>query len=128
MIQQRTILKVADNSGAKTVRCIKVLGGFKRKKAKLGDTIIVSIQELRNKAKEISKVKKKEIYKGLIIRIKAYYKKQNGITISFFENSIVLINKNNNPVGTRITGPIPEFLKKRKYQKFISISPGLLTH
>ena len=128
MIQQRTILKVADNSGAKTARCIKVLGGFKRKKARLGDIIIVSIQELRNKAKEISKVRKKEIYKGLIIRLKAKHKRQNGITTSFFENSIVLINKNNTPIGTRITGPIPEFLKKRKYQKFISISSGLLTH
>ena len=128
MIQQRTILKVADNSGAKTVRCIKVLGGFKRKKAKLGDIIIVSVQQLRNKTKEISKIKKKEIYKGLIIRVKSQHKRKNGITTLFFENSIVLINQNNNPIGTRITGSIPEFLKKKKYQKFISISSGLLTH
>lgn len=113
MIQQRTILKVADNSGAKTAKCIKVLGGFKRKKAKLGDIIIVSIQELRNKTKEVSKVKKKEIYKGLIIRTKARNKRQNGITLSFFENSIILINKNDNPIGTRIHGPMPEFLKKK---------------
>lgn len=128
MIQQRTILKIADNSGARTVRCIKVLGGFKKKIAKLGDIVIVSVQELRNKTKEISKVKKKEIYKGLIIRVKTKYKRKNGITLSFLENSIVLINKNDNPIGTRIIGPIPEFLKKKKYQKFINISSGLLKH
>lgn len=128
MIQQRTILKVADNSGAKTVRCIKVLGGFKRKTAKLGDIIIVSVQTLRNKTKEISKVKKKEIYRGLIIRVKATCKRQNGMITSFSENSIVLINQNNNPIGTRITGPIPESLKKKKYQKFISISLGLIVN
>ena len=128
MIQQRTILKIADNSGARTVRCIKVLGGFKKKIAKLGDIIIVSVQELRNKTKEISKVKKKDIYKGLIIRVKTKHKRKNGITLSFTENSIVLINKNDNPIGTRIIGPMPEFLKKKKYQKFINISSGLLKH
>lgn len=126
MIQQQTILKVADNSGAKTVRCIKVLGGFKKKFASLGDIIVVSVQKLRNKLKKISKVKKKEIYKALIIRIKIYSKKKNGFYIKFQENSVALINKQGNPVGTRIIGPISKILKKKQFQKFVSISNGLV--
>jgi large subunit ribosomal protein L14 len=125
MIQQQTIIKVSDNSGAKTVRCIKVLGGFKKKKAYLGDIIIVSIQKLR-KLKKISKVKKKEIYKALIIRTKVYSKKKNGFYIEFQENSVALMNKQGNPVGTRIIGPIPKILRKKQFQKFISISSGLV--
>jgi large subunit ribosomal protein L14 len=73
MIQQQSILKVSDNSGAKTVRCLKVLGGFKKKYARLGDIIIVSVQQLRNKSKKISKVKKREIYKALILRTKSRF-------------------------------------------------------
>lgn len=73
MIQQQSILKVSDNSGAKTVRCLKVLGGFKKKYAKLGDIIIVSVQQLRNKSKKTSKVKKREIYKALILRTKSRF-------------------------------------------------------
>ena len=126
MIQQQTILKVSDNSGAKTVKCIKVLGGFKKKNASLGDTIVVSVQKLRNKLKKISKAKKKEIYRALIIRTKVYSKKKNGFYIKFQENSVALINKQGNPVGTRIIGPIPKILKKKQFQKFISISSGLV--
>ena len=126
MIQQQTILKVFDNSGAKTAKCIKVLGGFKKKYAKLGDIIIVSIQQLRNKSKKISKVKKKEIYRALIIRTKTKYKKISGFELLFQENSITLINKQGNPIGTRIIGPIPRILKKKFFQKFISISSGLV--
>jgi large subunit ribosomal protein L14 len=126
MIQQQTILKVSDNSGAKTVRCIKVLGGFKKKQASLGDILVVSVQKLRNKMKKNSKVKKKEIYKALIIRTKVYSKKKNGFYIKFQENSVTLINKQGNPVGTRIIGPLPKFLKKKQFQKFISISSGLV--
>ena len=73
MIQQQSILKVSDNSGAKTVKCLKVLGGFKKKYAKLGDIIIVSVQQLRNKSKKTSKVKKREIYKALILRTKSRF-------------------------------------------------------
>jgi large subunit ribosomal protein L14 len=126
MIQQRTILKVFDNSGAKTVRCIKVLGGFKKKYASLGDTIVVSVQKLRNKSKKTSKVKKKEVYRALIIRTKTSYKKKDGSSIIFNENSVALMNKQGNPVGTRIIGPLPKLLKKRKVQKFLSISTGLI--
>lgn len=126
MIQHRTLLKVADNSGAKTVRCIKVLGGFKREFAKLGDFIIVSVQKLRNKSKDTSKVKKKEIYRGLIIRTKKKYKTINGLEILFKENAVILVNKQGNPIGTRVIGPLPRLLKKKKFQKFISISAGLI--
>jgi len=126
MIQQQTILKVSDNSGAKTVKCIKVLGGFKKKYAKLGDTIVVSVQKLRNKLKKTSKVKKKEIYKALIIRTKACFRKKDGFYILFQENSVVLINSQGNPVGTRIIGPLSKKLKSKNFQKFISISNGLI--
>lgn len=126
MIQQQTILKVADNSGAKTVKCIKILGGFRRKYAKIGDIIVVSVQKLRNKSKDTSKVKKKEIFRGLIIRTKYNYSKINRGETLFSENAVVLINKQNNPVGTRVLGPIPKFLKKKRFQKFISISSGLI--
>ena len=126
MIQQQTILKVSDNSGAKTVKCIKVLGGFKKKYATLGDVIVVSVQKLRNKLKKTSKVKKKEIYKALIIRTKTYYRRKDGFDIIFNENSVVLIGNQGNPVGTRIMGPLSKKLKHKGFQKFISISSGLI--
>lgn len=126
MIQQRTVLRVYDNSGAKTVRCIKVLGGFKKKIASLGDIIVVSVQQLRNRSKNTSKVKKREVYKALIIRTKTGYKSVSGFRNIFTENAVVLINKQGNPIGTRILGPIPRLLKKKKFQKFISISSGLV--
>lgn len=123
MIQQRTILKVSDNSGAKTVRCIKVLGGFKKKYASIGNIIVVSVQKLRNKSKKTSKVKKKEIYRALIIRTKTSLKNKNGMITKFQENSVVLLNKQGNPVGTRIIGPLPKYFKR---QKFINISNGVV--
>ena len=125
MIQQRTVLKVSDNSGAKTARCLKVLGGFKKKYAKLGDIIVISVQQLRNKSKKTSKVKKKEIYKALIIRTKTKYRKKTGYATFFKENAIALLNKQGNPIGTRIIGPMSRDLKKKNLQKFISISAGL---
>jgi large subunit ribosomal protein L14 len=126
MIQQQSVLTVSDNSGAKTVRCLKVLGGFKKKYAQLGDTIIVSVQQLRNKLKKTSKVKKKEIYKALILRTKTRYRKKTGYEIFFKENAVALLNKQGNPVGTRVLGPMPKSLKKKSLQKLISISAGLI--
>lgn len=126
MIQPQTILKVSDNSGAKKVKCIKILGGFKKKYAKLGDTIVVSIKQLRNKSKETSKVKKNEVYRALIVRTKTKYVKINGFESRFTENSAVLVNKQGNPVGTRILGPISSKLRKKNFQKFISISTGII--
>jgi len=126
MIQQQTILKVADNSGAKTVKCIKVLGGFKKKFAKLGDIIVVSVQNLRNKSKITSKVSKGEVCKALVIRTKKSFNNQDGSNIIFHENSVSLISKQNKLIGTRIIGPIPKILKKGKFNKFTSISSGFI--
>lgn len=126
MIQVQTILKIVDNSGAKTAKCIKILGGFKKKTSKLGDVIIVSVQKLRNKSKKTSKVKKREIYKALIIRTKTMTKTSNEVTVKFRENAAVLINKQGNPIGTRIIGPISKALQKKAFQKFTAIATGVV--
>jgi large subunit ribosomal protein L14 len=126
MIQPKSILKVADNSGARTVRCIRILGGFKKKYAKLGDFIIISVQNLRNRARNKSKVKKHDVYKALIVKTKIGFKKLSGTRFSYVDNSVVIMNKQGNPIGTRITCPLPKFFKTKKYQKFTSISPGLI--
>lgn len=126
MIQQRSILRVSDNSGAKTVRCIKVLGGVKKKIAELGDTIVVSVQQLRNRSKNTAKVKKKDVYRAIIIRTTVGFTKISGIKTTFGENSVVLMNKQGNPIGSRIIGLFPKKLRKKKFQKFISISAGLI--
>jgi large subunit ribosomal protein L14 len=122
MIQQQTILKVADNSGAKTVKCIKVLGGFKRKIAFLGDLIIVSIQHLRNRSRSLSKVTKGEIHKALVIRTKKKISKHDGSCYFFSENAVCLINKQNKPIASRLTGPLPKKLRINKFLKLASIS------
>ncbi len=126
MIQQETILKVADNSGAKTVKCVKVLGGFKKRYARLGDIIVISVQQLRNKSKSTSKVLKGSVFRALVVRTKKQYKTRDGSVFSLEENAIALINKQGNPVGTRILGPIPKPLKKKKFMKFVSLSTGLI--
>jgi len=131
MIQQETILQVADNSGAKTVKCIKVLGGYKKKTAKLNDIIVISVQELRNKAKISSKVKKGEIYKALVIRTKKEIRQKDGTVLCYKKktrnsNSVILINKKGNPIATRVTEPIPFKLKKKQFAKFISLAPGFI--
>ena len=124
MIQQQTVLKVSDNSGAKSVKCIKVLGGFKKRFAKLGNVIVVSIKELRNKSRKTSKVKKGEVYKSLIIKTKTKQISKDGSAIFFDNNSVSLINAQGKPLATRIIGPVPKKLKKGKYSKFASISLG----
>jgi large subunit ribosomal protein L14 len=109
MIQQETILKVTDNSGAKTVKCIKVLGGFKRKFAYLGDIIVVSIKTVKN----FSKIQKGEIHKALIVRTKKKINKKDGCAIYLYENSVSLIGKQGRtltPIASRIFGPIPKKL------------------
>jgi len=126
MIQQQTILKVTDNSGAKTVKCIKVLNGFNRRFAVLGDTIIVSVQKLRNKARVTSKVRKGEIYKAIIIRTKNKTLKKDGTLYFFQTNSVSLINKQGKPIASRIIGPVPKIFKKRKKIKFATLSSGFI--
>tara|TARA_B110000908_G_scaffold70041_1_gene84450 strand:- start:517 stop:897 length:381 start_codon:yes stop_codon:yes gene_type:complete len=126
MIQQQTVLNVSDNSGAKLVKCIKVLGGFKKKTAGIGDIVIVSVLRLRNKSKKKSKVKKGEVFKALITRTKFKKSKPDGFTIGFGTNSVSLLTKQNKPVGSRVLGPLPSFLKSGNFLKISSISYGIV--
>jgi large subunit ribosomal protein L14 len=122
MIQQQTILDVADNSGAKKVQCVKVLGGSRRRYASLGDVIVVSVKE----AIPQSKVKKGEVARAVIVRTAREVKRPDGSYIRFDGNSAVLINKDLEPVGTRIIGPVARELRARKFMKIISLAPEVL--
>ncbi len=117
-----TELEVADNSGAKRLRCIKVLGGSKRRYASIGDIIVVSIKE----AIPRSKVKKGDVKKAVVVRTKKEIKRSDGSTIKFDENSAVLINEQGEPIGTRIFGPVARELRAKKYVKIISLAPEVL--
>ncbi|MBP9673519.1 MAG: 50S ribosomal protein L14 [Bacteriovoracaceae bacterium] len=122
MIQQQSKLEVADNSGAKTVTCIKVLGGSKRLTASLGDIIVVAIQE----AISGGKVKKGEVKKGVIVRTKSAVRRDDGSYIQFDRNSVVLINAQNEPIGTRIFGPVARELRNKNFTKICSLAPEVL--
>ncbi|HET6924027.1 MAG TPA: 50S ribosomal protein L14 [Anaeromyxobacteraceae bacterium] len=122
MIQQQTMLDVADNSGAKKVMCIKVLGGTKRRYASVGDVIVVSVKE----AIPQSKVKKGEVARAVIVRTAREVKRPDGSYIRFDGNSAVLINKDLEPIGTRIFGPVARELRARKFMKIISLAPEVL--
>lgn len=122
MIQQMTELEVADNSGAKRLRCIKVLGGSRRRYATIGDVIVVSIKEAIPKAK----VKKGDVKRAVIVRTKKELKRVDGSTIKFDDNSAVLINEQGEPLGTRIFGPVARELRARKFVKIISLAPEVL--
>jgi len=122
MIQMTTILDVADNSGAKKVFCIKVLGGSKRKYASLGDIIVVSVKEAIPNAK----VKKGDVAKAVIVRTAKEVARPDGSYIRFDNNSAVLINKDNEPLGTRIFGPVARELRAKKFMKIISLAPEVL--
>jgi len=122
MIQSETRLTVADNSGAKTLYCIKVLGGSKRRYASIGDIIVVSVKEAIPNAK----VKKGDVLKAVIVRTKKEIKRPDGSYIRFDDNSAVLINQNNEPVGTRIFGPVARELRAKKFMKIISLAPEVL--
>ncbi|HEX9179759.1 MAG TPA: 50S ribosomal protein L14 [Burkholderiales bacterium] len=122
MIQQQTMLDVADNSGAKKVMCIKVLGGTKRRYASVGDVIVVSVKE----AIPQSKVKKGEVARAVIVRTAREVRRPDGSYIRFDGNSAVLINKDLEPIGTRIFGPVARELRARKFMKIISLAPEVL--
>jgi large subunit ribosomal protein L14 len=122
MIQQETILDVADNSGAKRVACIKVLGGSRRRYAGLGDVIVVSVQE----ALPTAKVKKGEVAKAVVVRTKREYQRSDGSYIKFDTNSAVLINAQLEPIGTRIFGPVARELRSKKFMKIISLAPEVV--
>ena len=122
MIQMRTYLDVADNSGAKSVQCIKVLGGSRRRYARLGDVIVVSIKE----AMPGTKVKKGDTAKAVVVRVKDDTSRPDGSLIRFDENSAVLINPQLEPIGTRIFGPVARELRGKKFMKIISLAPEVV--
>lgn len=122
MIQMQTSLSVADNSGARKLVCIKVLGGSKRKYATVGDIITVSVRE----AMPNSKVKKGDVAKAVIVRTAKELKRADGSYIRFDENSAVLVNAQNEPVGTRIFGPVARELRAKKFMKIVSLAPEVL--
>lgn len=122
MIQMRSLLEVADNSGAKSVMCIKVLGGTKHKYAGLGDVIVVSIKEAIPEAK----VRKGDVKRAVIVRLKKETRRLDGTYIKFDENSAVLINEQGEPVGTRIFGPVARELRAKRFMKIVSLAPEVI--
>ncbi len=122
MIQMQTNLSVADNSGARHVQCIKVLGGSKRKTAGVGDVIIVSVKE----AIPRGRVKKGEIHRAVIVRTTKEIRRDDGSFIRFDNNAAVLINNQGEPLGTRIFGPVTRDLRSKNYMKIISLAPEVL--
>ena len=122
MIQMQSNLFVADNSGAKKIQCIKVLGGSKRRFASIGDIIVVSIKDAIPRAK----VKKGEVFKAVIVRTSKEFKRNDGSTIRFDKNAAVLLDKQEDPVATRIFGPVTRELRTKKFMKIISLAPEVL--
>lgn len=122
MIQMQTRLDVADNTGAKNVMCIKVLGGSMRRVASVGDIIVVSIKD----AIPRGKVKKGDVYRAVVVRTKKEVVRADGTAIRFDRNAAVLINKQGEPIGTRIFGPVTRELRAKKFTKIISLAPEVL--
>ncbi len=122
MIQTSTKLNVADNTGARIVACIKVLGGTRRRYASIGDVIVVSVKE----ATPTAKVKKGDVLKAVIVRTKKEVRRTDGSYIRFDTNSVVLLNPQLEPIGTRIFGPVARELRARKFMKIISLAPEVL--
>ena len=122
MIQTETNLAVADNSGAKKIRCIKVLGGSGRKYASVGDLIVVTVKAAIPKGN----IKKGEVSRAVVVRTAKEVRRNDGSYIRFDENAAVLLNANNEPIGTRIFGPVARELRDKKYMKIISLAPEVL--
>jgi large subunit ribosomal protein L14 len=122
MIQMQTVLDVADNSGAQKIQCIKVLGGSKRKYATIGDIIVAAVKE----ASPNGKVKKGDVCKAVIVRTAKEIRRRDGTYIRFSTNSAVIINAQNEPLGTRIFGPVARELRARKFMKIVSLAPEVL--
>ena len=122
MIQFRTVLDVADNSGAKKVQCIKVLGGSRRRYARIGDIIVVAVRETDPR----SAVKKGEVKKAVVVRTRKEIRRPNGTYIKFDTNSAVLINDSREPLGTRIFGPVARELRAKKFMRILSLAPEVL--
>lgn len=122
MIQLKSILNVADNSGARRVICVKVLGGSRRRYASIGDVIVVAVKE----AIPNSKIAKGSVHKAVIVRTAKEIKREDGSFIRFDDNSAVLINQTKEPVGTRIFGPVARELRAKKFMKIVSLAPEVL--
>jgi len=122
MIQMQSHLFVADNSGARKIQCIKVLGGSKRRFASIGDIIVVSIKD----AIPRGKVKKGEVFKAVIVRTKKDFNRKDGSSIRFDKNAAVLLDKQEEPIATRIFGPVTRELRTKKFMKIISLAPEVL--
>ena len=122
MIQMQSTLFVADNSGAKKVQCIKVLGGSKRRFASIGDVIVITVKD----AIPRGKVKKGDIHRAVIVRTSKEVKRNDGTCIRFDKNAAVLVNKSNEPIGTRIFGPVTRELRGKQFMKIISLAPEVL--
>ncbi len=122
MIQRQSVLRVADNSGARRVSCVKVLGGSRRRYATVGDIIVVSVKE----ALPNSRVKKKELHKAVIVRTRKQIPRADGSAIRFDDNSVVLVDNNREPIGTRIFGPVARELRARRFMKIVSLAPEVL--
>ena len=124
MIQMQTNLDVADNSGARRVQCIKVLGGAKRRTAGIGDVVVVTVKE----AIPRGRVKKGEVLRAVVVRTAKEIHRQDGTSIRFDRNAAVLINKQGEPIGTRIFGPVTRELRAKRFMKIISLAPEVLFH
>ena len=122
MIQMQSNLFVADNSGARKIQCIKVLGGSKRRSASIGDIIVVSIKDAIPRAK----VKKGDVYKAVIVRTTKDFQRRDGTSIRFDKNAAVLLDKQEEPIATRIFGPVTRELRSKKFMKIISLAPEVL--
>ena len=122
MIQMQTMLDVADNTGAKKVSCIKVLGGSRRRYARVGDVIVVAVKEVT----PASAVKKGEVAKGVVVRTRSNIRRRDGSYLRFDRNAVVLIDGTGNPRGTRIFGPIARELREKNYMKIVSLAPEVL--
>ncbi|MCA9349873.1 50S ribosomal protein L14 [Candidatus Saccharibacteria bacterium] len=122
MIQQQTRLTVADNTGAKQLMCIKVIGGSKKRYARIGEVFIASVKEATPKGV----VKKKQVVRAVLVRSKKEFSRPDGSTLRFDENAAVIVDKANNPLGTRVFGPVARELREKGYSKLISLSPEVL--
>lgn len=122
MIQERSILKVADNSGAKIVRCFRILGGTRRRYAGVGDIIVTSVQS----AEPRKNVKKKDVVRVLVVRTKNAIRREDGSYVRFDENAVILIDAKKEPVATRVFGPLPRELKEKGYEKLMTMAEEIV--
>jgi large subunit ribosomal protein L14 len=126
MVQAQTILRVCDNSGAKRVKCIKVLGGFKRRYAMVGDLIVVSIRGVKQHKKKKVKIKEGDVVFALVVRTKSVFLRRNFSKFSCLENSVVLVTNKKKPIASRVLGPIPREIRHSKFMKVASLSSGFI--